>query len=315
MNADQSVLGKDLPMARDDPTVTRKVYFFRIAHFDQVREGLSGACERIEGLEFNDRGRYRTDGASNYRYSLYPDTTKFPIRLRFGRIRRDGLPQIEQVGELETLALDEDAGLVDISHIVIFQDGFVAAEWNADGPKLSQMTPYFLEKGKLNDPPTFLPLLERDIVETLTKLNSVRVLELEVPPDTAELAREADKSLYDAIKAMEALGASKKIGLKLTADGGSGKLLRLARKLAEMIRERPYQREQFKSILASGRDDEARMTRYVDILESKMVTAEEFIRSSARSRSIDTDNAYRVLEQAYRSNLERLRASATSSEF
>ena len=57
------------------------------------------------------------------------------------------------------------------------------------------------------------------------------------------------------------------------------------------------------------------MTRYVDILESKMVTAEEFIRSSARSRSIDTDNAYRVLEQAYRSNLERLRASATSSEF
>lgn len=302
-------------MAREESTITRKVYFFRIAHFDQVKEGLPNACERINGLDFTDSGRYRTDGTSAYRYSLYPDTLTYPIKLRFGKIRRDGLPQIEHIGKLETLAIDEEAGLVDLSHIVIFNDGFVAAEWNADGPKLSQMTPYFLEKGKLNDPPTFLPLLERDIVETLAKLNSIRVLEVEVPPDTAELAKEADKSLYDAIKAMEALGATKRVGLKLTADTNSAKLLKLANKLASMIKQYPHQRDQFDSILASGRDEEARMTRYIDILESKMVTAEEFVRSSSRSRGIDTDDAYRVLERAYSANLERLRQSAVSSEF
>lgn len=302
-------------MARDEPTVTRKIYFFRIAHFDQVREGLPAACERISSLDFNDRGRYRSDGASSYRYSLYPDTLSFPIKLRFGKIRRDGLPQIEHVGELETLSLDEEAGLVDLSHIVIFDDGFVAAEWNSDGPKLAQLTPYFLEKGKLNDPPSFLPLLERNIVETLSRLNSIRVLEVEVPPDSAQLAKEADKGLYDAIKAMEALGATKRVGLKLTADSGSGKLLRLARKLAEMIRDRPHERDHFDSILASGRDEEARTTRFIDILESKMVTAEEFIRSSSRSRGIDTENAYRILEHSYRANLNRIRDSAVSSEF
>lgn len=302
-------------MARDEPTITRKVYFFRVAHFDQVRDGLPAACSRISDLDFDDNGRYRTDGASSYRYSLYPDTLTYPIRLRFGKIRRDGLPQIEQVGKLETLALDEDAGLVDISHIVIFEDGFVAAEWNSDGPKLSQMTPYFLEKGRLNDPPAFLPLLERDIVESLAKLNSVRVLEVEVPPDTAELAKEADKSLYDAIKAMEALGASKRVGLKLTSESGSSKLLNLARKLAAMIKERPHQRDQFKSIMVSGRDEEARATRYIDILESKMVTAEEFIRSGNRSRGVDTESAYQVLEQAYSQNINRLRLSAVSTEF
>ena len=177
------------------------------------------------------------------------------------------------------------------------------------------MTPYFLEKGKLNDPPRFLPLLERNIVESLTRLGSVRVLEVEVPPDAAELAREADKSLYDAIKAMEALGATKRVGLRLTADGGSSKLLSLARKLAEMIRDRPYERDHFNSILASGRDEKAHLTRYIDILESKMVTAEEFIRSSSRSRGIDTNSAYKILEHAYKTNLERLRTSATSNDF
>lgn len=302
-------------MARDDPSITRKIYFFRIAHFDQVRDGIGPACERISNLKFDDNGRYRTDGASSFRYSLYPDTTDYPIRIRFGKIRRDGLPQIEQVGKLETLALDEDEGLVDISHIVIFEDGFVAAEWNADGPKLSQMTPYFLEKGRLNDPPKFLPLLERDIGETLAKLNSVRLLEIEVPPDTAALAKEADESLYDAIKAMEALGASKRIGLKLTAESGTGKLIKLARKLAEILKERPHERSQFKSILASGRDEGAQITRYIDILESKMVTAEDFLRSSSRSRGVDTEDAYRVLEHAYRANLDRLKSSAISSEF
>ncbi|WP_421993082.1 hypothetical protein [Qipengyuania sp.] len=158
-------------------------------------------------------------------------------------------------------------------------------------------------------------MLERDIVQTLAKLNSVRVLEVEVPPDTAELAKEADESLYDAIKALESLGATKRVGLKMTADNSSAKLLKLANKLANMIKRNPHQRDQFNSILASGRDEEARMTRYIDILESKMVTAEEFIRSSSRSRGIDTKDAYRVLERAYSENIERLRQSAVSSEF
>lgn len=61
-------------MSRDNPTVTRKIYFFRIAHFEQVREGLPAACARISRLDFDDRGRYRTDGASNLsRHSEFSD--------------------------------------------------------------------------------------------------------------------------------------------------------------------------------------------------------------------------------------------------
>jgi|GEM_PF-6584823 len=302
-------------MSKDESLISRKIYFFRIAHFDQVKDSLATALERIDLLDFNDNGRYRIDGVADYRYSLYPDAKDFPIKLRFGKIRRNSLPQVEHVGKLDTLALDEDAGLVDISHIMIFEDGFVAAEWNADGPKLSQMTPYMMEKGRLNDPPSFLPLLERDIVESLSRLNSVRVLEVDVPPNAAELAREADESLYDAIKASEALGGTKRVSLKLTAEVSTSKLLNLAKKLADLIKGNPHNREQFNSILASGRDDEARITRYIDILESKMVTSDEFARKSSRSRGLDTDFAYSVLEKAYSENLLRLQTSATSSDF
>ena len=57
------------------------------------------------------------------------------------------------------------------------------------------------------------------------------------------------------------------------------------------------------------------MTRYIYIVESKMVTAEEFVRRNSRSRGIDTEDAYRVLERAYATNRERLQHSAVSREF
>ena len=301
-------------MAQDKNVITRKIYFFKVEHFAEIKESLAGACERIQGLSFDDRGRYLFDITSKARYSVYPDTLQFPIRLRFGKIRRDALPQIEHEGSLETLELQENAGLVDISHIVIFEDGFVAAEWNSDGPKLAKLTPYFLEKGRLNTPPVFLTLLERDIVEIVSALDSVRVLEVELPPDAAEVAKQADRSFYDAIKAMESLGATKRVGLKLTADQGTLKLKKLARNLAELIKSNPHERDRFNSIHASGYETDSRSARYIDILESKMMTAEYFTRTSARSRSIESNDAYRVLERAYLKNSPRLNIAATSKD-
>lgn len=301
-------------MDKDDSLVVRKVYFFRIAHFEGVKEALPAACARIADLKFNDNGRYRKDGATPNIYSLYPDTTSYPLKIRFGKIRRDALPQVEHEGVLETLNLQEDEGLVDISHITIFGDGFVAAEWNSDGPKIAQLTPYFVEKGGLNDPPKFLTLVERDIVEIVSSLDSVRVLEIELPPDAVELARQADQGLADAIKATSELGGNKKIGLKLTADVGNSKLKSLAVKLAKLIKENPHERDRFNLIQASGYSDGVRTSRLIDVLESKMVSGEEFTRTSARARSIDSEDAYKVLQKSYDRNLTRLTSAAMSGD-
>ncbi|WP_156851892.1 hypothetical protein [Novosphingopyxis baekryungensis] len=301
-------------MASDVAKVSRKIYFFRVEHFAEIRESLPGACERISGLSFTDSGRYRLDTLSKNRYALYPDSLKYPLKMRFGKIRRDALPQVEHAGELSTLDIDENAGLADLSHITIFDDGFVAAEWNSDGPKLSQLTPYFHEKGRLNSPPKFLTLFERDILEVVRKLHTVRMLEVELPPESAKLAREADHGLYAAIKASEALGATKRIGLKLTADKGSERLLELTRRLASLVKNRPHEVNRFNTISARGYDGKSRTARYIDILQSKMLTTEEFAKSNSRSAGVDTEEAYRLLQKAYIENIDRLTDSAFSRD-
>jgi len=302
-------------MATEENAVFRKVYFFKIEHFNQVKESLPGAIQRIDKLPFDDDGRYRFDVTSRTRLCAFPDTLTYPLKIRFGKTRRDALPQIEHEGSLKTLELQENEGLIDISHVMIFDDGFVAAEWNHEGPKLAQLSPYFFDKGKLNDPPKFLILMERDIVEVVSALDSVRVLEIEVPPDAAELTREADENFYTAIKATEALGATKRISLKLTAESSSTKLRDIAKRFATIIKNRPHERERFNGLSVNGYGGDSRSSKFVDILEGKLVSGEVFTRTSKRSRSINTEDAYRVIERAYIENHEKLKVAATSTDW
>lgn len=302
-------------MATEESTISRKVYFFKIEHFADIKESLPGAISRIGDLPFDNDGRYRLEPLSRTRMCAFPDSTVYPLRIRFGKTRRDALPQIEHEGSLKTLELRENEGLIDISHVMIFEDGFVAAEWNHEGPKLAQLSPYFFEKGKLNNPPKFLILMERDIVEVVSKLASVRVLEIELPPDAAELAREADENFYTAIKATEALGATKRVALKLTADKSTIKLRDVARRFAQIVKDRPHERERINGLSVSGYDTSSKLRKFVDILENKLVSGEVFTRTSERSRSIDSEDAYKVIERAYIENRDKLKIAATSTDW
>ena len=300
-------------MADEATDAFRKIYFFRVEYFQDIITSLPNALGRIEELSFDDQGRYKLD-AAGVRYSAYPDSVKYPLRLRFGKIRRDTLPQIERAGKLNNLELDEDSGIIDLSHIVIFEDGFVAAEWNPDGPKLSALGQYIFEKGKINSIPKFLNILERDIVEVLASLDSVRVLEIDLPPDAIALAREADENLAAAVQATAALGATKKTNFVLTSEKPARSLRDLAVRLASLIKGRPQDGSLLNGFSVKGYSEGSRRARYVDVLESKLMTAEVFPKNSARSRSLKSKEAYDILESVYEQNIDRLRAGAFSSD-
>ncbi|WP_125960790.1 MULTISPECIES: hypothetical protein [Sphingomonas] len=301
-------------MAEDEKSVSRKIYFFRIEHFQDLKQKIAGAIQRIENLPFNDNGRYLLDPKSGARLCAFPDTLDYPIRLRFGRTRRDDLPEVERNGRLESLELAEDAGLIDLGHLIIFEDGHVAAEWNPDGPKLQRLSSYLFERGGLADSIKFRNLFERDIVEVVALLNNVRVLDISIPADAVQLAREADKGLGDAIVAAEKLGGTQKVGLSLASQGGSTKLRELALKLAKFIQMHPTERKRFNTLRATGYNETGGGSRYIDILEDKLVSVEVFPKRSARSRSINSDEAYRLIHRSYIEMKPKLASAASGTD-
>ena len=276
-------------MSDEETEVFRKVYFFRVEHFADIKESLPGALSRIAALEFNDDGRYKYDKASKLRLSAYPDSTAYPVKLRFCRIRRDNVPQIEQAGDLSQLDLQEDQGLADISHIILFDDGYVAAEWNPEGPKLASLGGYIFEKGKLNTAPRFLSLLERDIVEVVKSLTSVKVLEVDLPPSAIDLADDADQNLAGAIRATTEMGATKHTSLTLTAENPTTKLRDIAARLATLMKVRPQEGSQVRILKVRGFHQGSKLASYIDILESKLVSGAYLPRSSDRSRSVKSN--------------------------
>lgn len=226
------------------------------------------------------------------------------------------LPEVERAGELSTLQLEEDAGLIDVCHIIVFPDGHVASEFNHDGPRIRKLGDYlYLKGGNIPNAPRFLPLFERDIVSVLNDLDAIKILEIDVPPDTSALIRLADNNLADAIDATEKAGSTEKVSLELVGNQASGNKLRnLARALAELIQDNPRERKRFNTLKASGYNQGSRLRRFVDLLEEQLVSGELFARSAPKSRSLDTDYAYSTLERAYELKRGKLASAATSTD-
>ena len=144
--------------------VTRKIYFFKIARTHEVVGVLEGAIAKIASLPFNEQGRYQVSSNEDVLLALFVDSGTFPLRLQFACIRRDNLPVVEKGGDLSPLKLDDDAGLMDCCHVVIFDDGIVAAEFNQEGPRLRRLGQYLMFKGGLPSPPRFNPLFQTDVL-------------------------------------------------------------------------------------------------------------------------------------------------------
>ena len=105
------------------------------------------ALDAIDSLPFtNDaHGRYEFDADGNA-LSIRRHNTAPNVTLQFGRVRRNGLPMLEQAGNISDLVLDADAGLLEAIHVVFFPNNIVGAEYNHFGPRVSRLGSYLHEK-------------------------------------------------------------------------------------------------------------------------------------------------------------------------
>ena len=193
-------------------TVERKIYFYR-ADIGNDESGTPlpfdplPALNEIEILPFVEGvgGRYEPeldgDLSCLFRESGYTNTA-----LRFCRVRRNGLPQLERAGEISELFIPVDTGLLEPIHVVFFSRNVVGIEYNHFGPRPSRLSAYLYNKSNQAIPAVrFEPLLYRDIAEQLNNLTDLRLFTFRVRSSYAATVRNIDNSLADAIEASAAL--------------------------------------------------------------------------------------------------------------
>ena len=293
-------------------TTTRKVYFFRVSEKDKFVDRLESVVEHIGNLKFDAQGRYMPVAGEDTVLALFVSQHKYPIKVQFARIRRDNLPLIEKRGEISGLDIDEDAGIMDWGHIMMFPDGIVAAEFNQDAPRIRRLGQYLMFKssGLMQECPKFLPLFQRNVIKELEKFDYASILEIEGKTIDADLIGDGNESIGDAFKACRKAGQVNRVSLVLKNQSyKKNDLLSIAKSLFS----NPKSRESLNKLKLYGKSNGARKP--LDMLEEYLISTEKFVKKDSRHRSIDSDHAFDIIEQSYNEKRGTFENAAVANDF
>ena len=227
------------------------------------------------------------------------------------------LPTKERAGKLESLDLAVDQGLAELCHLVIYEDGYVAAEFNFDGPRVTRLGEYlYAKRQKLTTKPKFLPLFQSDVLSLVRGMPVVNLLELKGVPRAASLLAKADQHLGQAYATIGDVGANKSIQLVMAGENyPESRLKNLAVRLAGLSRhlDRDVRYDMTKlsvrGFTADGRIDE------VDLLEDHLIAVKTFERQDAKGKAISSNSAYEQIDAAFYERRSKLEGAIEGRNF
>ena len=303
-------------------TLERKIYFFRAdIGTDESGQPLTfdpaPALDVIDSLPFtNDaHGRYEFDADGNA-LSVRRHHTASNVTLQFGRVRRNGLPQLEQAGNISDLVLDADEGLLEAIHVVFFPDNIVGSEYNHFGPRVSRLGSFLYEKSKEAIPRVaFRPILRGDAAKQLDRLSDLRVLELSVLPSYVDVVRQSHVSLADALAANGRVLESPKVLqviLKPQQEASTGFLASMIGGLRDLVSNGNVQ-EGANRLQARGKCQDTDRVETIDLLKDQLISTKAIVRMNPRSRALDSEAAFQAIREAYQDLHDELTASASVS--
>lgn len=287
-------------------TLERKIYFYR-ANIGKKETGEplpfdpTGALATINQLPFTDtHGRYLVGSDGEVTCGWIDNNGTFP-RMRFGLIRRTGLPQIEQYGNLSDLNIAADAGLVEPTHVVFFPDNIVGVDFNYHGPRVSRLGTYLgIKGGKQNFNGTFDPLLRNDVASQLDRLSDVRLFDLKVKASYAAHLKQADQDLGAAFESALRVGDTDDLEIiirpaKLGRHSMKERLINIAKALSGFG---DFRSEAAKFVIKGTCQDSSRVES-IDLLRDHLIKKKQIIRIGERSRALDMNSAYGAISTAY----------------
>jgi hypothetical protein len=297
---------------RSLPTAERRIFFYQLdAGLDDdgvpVDVDLSPVLERIDRLPFALGGRYMP-GDGDTVTSCWVDAIAPRVQLRLATIRRSGLPQLEETGNLRPLLIGPREGVAEQIHIVLFRtvvDGVPAtiagSEFNVYGPRVSRLAHYLVRQSSGSLPPmTFRPLIRRDASEALSRLTDIRLFRLRITPAyLPEVIAESD-TLGAAFRAAEAIGSADEYEIVARPRPRSrGRIDASFLAIARHFARRDDLRAVVSAFEVRGQDEATGRVEAIDLLSDKLIAKRQILREDELGRALDAQAAYGAIEDAY----------------
>ena len=285
---------------------TRKIYFYSInagrnLAGKPIPYDLESVLEVIQGLDFKtDAGYLRDEGG--FEVCGFVDEQSSLQKVRFCKIIRDDLPQIERQGNLADLELTEKEGLAHCVHVVFFPDNIVGLEYNYNGPTVTRISEYLYEKAKNVCPkiPEFEHLVDPDTIAKLKRMKTVRRFRIRVRPSLLNSVEQADESLAGTFRSARELAQAKEIELSLSV-GHAGRKETLGSRLIDVATTLVTLKDTNNDVISAeinGYNNTGKID-VVDLLSAKLMAIKNIPRRRGRTSAPPKESVYAAIEEAY----------------
>lgn len=277
------------------PDVERDIYFYKV-EIEQPEEWKR--AEVLRGLAaLTGEDRVLALGNDNYAWA---NVDRIPRgrgsgRLRFFRDRRSNLPGYAVDYTIDELPIPEEAGLIEPTHVVFGGDGLIAAEYNHFAPRITTHLANYLRR-KLGLDLRIGTYIQGEILDQLDRLTYIQSAEFSILP-TAELEQEIrhDGTLGEAAAALMRAEGGRRIFMRLSGEKDNPTWTAQLRDFAKRIVS--VDDHSAKVCRLKGLDPVTGEIEPVDLLKQRLVRRVDITKPNARSKALDTHDAYRHIEE------------------
>jgi hypothetical protein len=284
----------------------RTVHFFRVnIGFDAAGEPepfpVANIAARINELDWNTGQRYlRLD--DDVVTACWVDRDGPEARIRITNVRRRGLPEVDEQGNLTPLAIPGNAGLAEATHVRFFPNNIVGVLFNFYGPRPSRFAYYLaVHASDLCPVARFEPLLRHDVLDRINDLQRITLFRLKIRRGyLAELER-ANASLARAFDTLFEAGDGESAEIVLQAGRKRRSSLSLAdlRRTARRLIGRNDLSEGVTRFVVRGQAQGAEKIEEIDVLSDELLLRKTVRLQDERTRAVTPASAYRAIEEAY----------------
>ncbi|GEM_PF-1181099 len=296
----------------------RTVYFYRLHSGADGAGGflpysIASASTVIGALGVSDGDRYLDESDDTFLTAWCDNPDGEVARLRLATVRRGDLPRVERGGALSPLNIAGDAGLAEITHFAVFNNGITGVLFNFYGPRPTKL-PFFLS-AKCPEPldHVFLDaLLRPDLSAQLARLKDIRMIDIGVQHGQEAILADVDEGLAQVLEGARRFTDAQRVRVVLQPEAYSRKglgrrALGIVKHLAGMTRERDL----LDRFVIKGFDPSQSSVVDIDVLKELLVSRQEVVFADKRSRALSDDSAYDAIHRAYAELRDDLGRAAT----
>lgn len=208
----------------------------------------------------------------------------------------------ERRGAIRDLPLEDDEGLLETTHLVLFPSGVIGAEFNSRGPRPGRLGGYLREKCPDLPRVKANALMNQDLLQQIERMTAFSAIEIKVTRsdlDIVEQARDPNGSLFSALRATgDSLGGETIHVTVSKTPRRPGSLLTSAMPRLRGLLGRDDVRHAASILKATGFDPDRGENVTVDLLRDRLISHATVARVG-RNRVISTPQMYEEIINAY----------------